>query len=108
LPEIEDLVDAVKRLTDFGSDTSVEIVQRPELRSLRFVLTGRLRKPAELLQHPAALHLTATTNLLERPDAREKSRKLIVAQLEFFLRLHHDIRVEEPLDLLRIGCFAQC
>ena len=42
LPQVEHLIDAVERLTHFGGDSRLEIVQRLELRPERLVLTTGL------------------------------------------------------------------
>lgn len=98
LPQVEHLIDALECLADLGPDAGVEVAQDFELGSERLVLTGGLRQPAKFLQHSAALHLTSTTNVLQRLHAREESWKLIVTQLQLLLRLHHHVGVEEPLN----------
>src|SRR4029450_5929425 len=69
-----------------------------ELRSEGLVLTAGLRQPPQFLEHSVPLHLTTATDFLKRLHTRQESRKLIVAQLQFLLRLHHDICVEEALN----------
>ena len=39
--------------------------------------------------------------VLQRLEAREELRELLVADLQLLLRLHQRVRVEHPLDLAR-------
>src|SRR6266851_778026 len=102
LADVEDLVDRLVRLADFGLRPILEILQRLHLFLHRRLVGLRIvGQPSQLLQPAVALLQRAAPDVLEGLEARQESRELLLGDLQLVLRLHQRVGVEHAPDFLR-------
>src|SRR5262249_5546995 len=99
LANVQDLIDRVVRLFQIRLRACVDLVDALELLADgTLVELRRIDQTTKLHDPPRALIERLPTDVLERFEAREELRELIVADLQLILRLHERVGVEHPLD----------
>ena len=105
LARIEEFVNGRVGLSNVRCGTRLVLLQRVQpLLDQPFVAWRRMacrgsRESLQLIEQPHSLLLIPAPRILQHFEPRHELRKLLIAQPQRILRLHHQIPVKDPLNL---------